>query len=125
MNPRRRSRWSPPPPARYAFHTNVPADAATVRARTHSLPGRVQPLDDHTSTLHLAANNPHHIAEQLLTIDLGPDDTIHNTPELTRYLEKLGRRLLCAAHALTTQADNDAGTYGTGDETNDYGADDH
>ncbi|MFF4948473.1 helix-turn-helix transcriptional regulator [Streptomyces chattanoogensis] len=97
-------------PARYTFHATVPADAETVRARTWSLPGRVHPLDDHTSTLDLAANNPHHIAEQLLTIDLGPTHTINGTPELAPYLEKLGQRLLRAARALTGQDDADTGT---------------
>ncbi|MFE0172352.1 helix-turn-helix transcriptional regulator, partial [Streptomyces sp. NPDC059002] len=53
-------------PARYAIHATVPADAATVRARTWSLPDRVHPVDDHTSTLDLAADHPQHIAEQLL-----------------------------------------------------------
>ncbi|MEW2526307.1 transcriptional regulator [Streptomyces sp. NPDC047071] len=92
-------------PARYTFHATVPADAETVRARTWSLPGRVQPVDDHTSTLDLAADNPHHIAEQLLGIDLGPDDTIHGTLELAPHLEQLGKRLLRAANALTRQDD--------------------
>ncbi|MFI6769604.1 helix-turn-helix transcriptional regulator [Streptomyces sp. NPDC050355] len=95
-------------PARYTFHASVPADADTVRARTYSLPGRVRPVDDHTSTLDLAANNPRRIAEQLLTIDLGPDDTIHGTPELAPYLEQLGRRLLRAAGALTRHDANGA-----------------
>ncbi|MFI6768912.1 helix-turn-helix transcriptional regulator [Streptomyces sp. NPDC050355] len=90
-------------PARYTFHATVAADAETVRARTYSLPGRVRPLDDHTSTLDLAANNPHHIAEQLLTIDLSPDHTIRGTPELAPRLEQLGNRLLRAARALTRQ----------------------
>ncbi|MFF4602824.1 hypothetical protein ACFY12_08745 [Streptomyces sp. NPDC001339] len=72
-------------------HTLVAADAETVRARTWSLPGRVHPLDSHTSTLDLAANNPHHIAEQLLTIDLGRDATIGGSPELAPHLEKLGQ----------------------------------
>ncbi len=90
-------------PARYTFHATVPADAATVRARTYSLPDRVRPLDETTSTLDLAADNPHHIAEQLLGIDLGPTHTIHGTPELAPHLEKLAHRLLRAAHALTEQ----------------------
>ncbi|WP_189306806.1 helix-turn-helix transcriptional regulator [Streptomyces albospinus] len=94
-------------PARYTFHATVPADAATVRARTYSLPDRVQPLDDRTSTLDLAADNPHHIAEQLLGIDLGPQNTIHGTPELAPHLEKLGQRLLRAAHALAEQQESD------------------
>uniref|UniRef100_A0AAU2UXE7 YafY family transcriptional regulator n=1 Tax=Streptomyces sp. NBC_00003 TaxID=2903608 RepID=A0AAU2UXE7_9ACTN len=96
-------------PARYTFHATVPADAATVRARTHSLPGRVHPVDDHTSTLDLAANHPHHIAEQLLAIDLGPDHTIHGTPELAPHLEQLGQRLLRAARALTEPGQVTAG----------------
>ncbi|MFF4603648.1 helix-turn-helix transcriptional regulator [Streptomyces sp. NPDC001339] len=94
-------------PGRYTFHATALADAATVRARTYSLPGRVQPLDDHTSTLDLAADNPHRIAEQLLAVDLGPTHTIHGTPGLAPYLEQLGRRLLRAAHALTTQDETD------------------
>ncbi|MFI9202880.1 helix-turn-helix transcriptional regulator [Streptomyces sp. NPDC053048] len=93
-------------PARYTLHATVPADAATVRARTYSLPGRVHPLDDHTSTLDLAADNPHHIAEQLLGIDLGPDDTIHGTPELAPHLEQSAQRLLRAARALTRPDEN-------------------
>ncbi|MER6386771.1 WYL domain-containing protein [Streptomyces sp. NPDC001250] len=92
-------------PARYTFHATVPADAETVRARTWSLPGRVQPVDETTSTLGLAADNPHHIAEQLLGIDLGPDDTVYGNPELAPHLEQLGNRLLRAAHALTGQDD--------------------
>lgn len=99
-------------PARYTFHATVPADADTVRATTWSLPGRVHPLDDHTSTLDLAANNPHHIAEQLLTIDLGPEDTIHGTPELAPHLEQLGQRLLRAARALARQDTNRSGGAG-------------
>ncbi|MFD9637123.1 helix-turn-helix transcriptional regulator [Streptomyces violascens] len=92
-------------PARYTLHATVPADAETARAHTHSLPGRVQPLDNHTSTLDLAADNPHHIAQQLLTIDLGPTHTIHGTPQLAPHLEQSGNRLLRAAHALTQQDD--------------------
>ncbi|MFE0132526.1 WYL domain-containing protein [Streptomyces sp. NPDC059037] len=88
-------------PARYTFHATVPADAETVRARTYSLPERVRPLDETTSILDLAADNPHHIAEQLLGIDLGPAHTIHGTPELAPHLEQLGNRPLRAAHALT------------------------
>ncbi|MEV0373752.1 YafY family protein [Streptomyces sp. NPDC050636] len=95
-------------PARYTFHACVPADADTVRARTYSLPGRVRPLDDHTSTIDLAANNPRRIAEQLLAIDLGSEDTIHGTPELAPYLEQLGQRLLRAARALTRHDENGA-----------------
>ncbi|MEH6375301.1 hypothetical protein V7793_13340 [Streptomyces sp. KLMMK] len=74
-------------PACYTFHATVPADAdaETVRARTYALPDRVRPLDETTSTLDLAADNPHHIAEQLLGIGLGP----------------LAHRLLRAARALT------------------------
>ncbi|MBH1934431.1 transcriptional regulator [Streptomyces sp. AV19] len=87
-------------PARYTFHATVPADANTVRARTWSLPGRVRPVDDRTSTLDLAADNPHHIAEQLLGIDLGPDESIEGSPELAAHLEQLGNRLLRAARAL-------------------------
>ncbi|MER6048366.1 WYL domain-containing protein [Streptomyces sp. NPDC001793] len=92
-------------PARYTLHATVPADAETVRARTWSLPGRVQPVDETTSTLDLAADNPHHIAAQLLGIDLGPTHAIHGTPELAPHLERLGKRLLRAAHALTRQDD--------------------
>ncbi|PSJ30694.1 DNA-binding transcriptional regulator [Streptosporangium nondiastaticum] len=90
-------------PARYTFHATVPADAETVRARTYALSNRVQPVDETTSTLDLAADNPHHIAEQLLGIDLGPAHTIHGTPELAPHLEKLAYRLLRAAHALSRQ----------------------
>ncbi|AJC58482.1 transcriptional regulator [Streptomyces sp. 769] len=108
-------------PARYTFHATVPADADTVRARTWSLPGRVHPLDDHTSTLDLAADNPHHIAEQLLAIDLGPDDTINGTPELAAYLEQLGNRLLRAARALARQGDGSGGKE-EGNDGNDNGA---
>ncbi|MCC3778827.1 hypothetical protein K6I33_004132, partial [Streptomyces sp. UNOB3_S3] len=79
-----------------------------VRARTYSLPDRVHPLDETTSTLDLAADNPHHIAEQLLGIDLGPEDTIHGTPELAPHLEQLGQRLLRAARALTRQEADDS-----------------
>ncbi|KOG41220.1 hypothetical protein [Streptomyces decoyicus] len=82
--------------ARYTFHAAVPADAATVRARTYPLPSRVLPHGDHTSTLDLAAANPHHIAQQLLGIDLDPDPEglVQETPELAPRLEQLGRRLL-------------------------------
>ncbi|MEX2985983.1 helix-turn-helix transcriptional regulator [Streptomyces sp. C36] len=90
-------------PARYTFHAVVPADATTVRARTWSLPGRVHPVDDHTSTIALAADNPLHIAEQLLGIDLGSTDTIEGTPELASHLEQCGQRLLRAARALAGQ----------------------
>ncbi|WP_424889038.1 helix-turn-helix transcriptional regulator [Streptomyces sp. XH2] len=90
-------------PTRYTLHATVPADAATVRARTYALHDRVHPLDETTSTLDLAADNPQHIAEQLLGIDLGPEDTIHGTPELAPHLEQLGQRLLRAARALTRQ----------------------
>ncbi|MFE6398106.1 helix-turn-helix transcriptional regulator [Streptomyces alboflavus] len=90
-------------PARYTFHATVPLDAKTARARTWSLPGRVHPVDETTSTLALAADNPHHIAEQLLGIDLGPTHTIHGTPELAPHLEQLGKRLLRAADALSRQ----------------------
>ncbi|MGI5530021.1 helix-turn-helix transcriptional regulator [Streptomyces syringium] len=102
-------------PARYTFRATVPADAATVRARTHSLPGRVQPLDEHTSTLDLAADDPEHIAQQLLSVDLGPEDSIHGTPALAFHLEQAGRRLLRAADALTAtaEADRACGTSGT------------
>ncbi|MFD9904642.1 helix-turn-helix transcriptional regulator [Streptomyces sp. NPDC059063] len=90
-------------PARYTFRATVPADAETVRARTWSLPGRVQAVDEATSTLDLAADNPHRIAEQLLGIDLGPHSTIRGTRELAPHLEQLGHRLLHAARALTEQ----------------------
>ncbi|MCX5381465.1 YafY family protein [Streptomyces sp. NBC_00091] len=93
-------------PARYTFHATVPADADTVRARTYSLPGRVRALDAHSSAIDLTANNPRHIAQQLLGIDLGPDDTVHGTPELAPYLERSGRRLLRAARALTRHDEN-------------------
>ncbi|MGW6526666.1 helix-turn-helix transcriptional regulator [Streptomyces venezuelae] len=106
-------------PARYAFHATVPADADTVRARTWSLPGRVHPVDDHTSTLDLAADNPQHVAEQLLGIDLGPDDTIHGTPELAPHLEKAAQRLLRVARALTRPDENRSN-----DGRNDNGAGD-
>ncbi|WP_405827883.1 hypothetical protein [Streptomyces sp. NBC_00105] len=39
--------------------------------------------------------------EGVLGIGLRLADTIRGTPELTPYLEQLGRRLLRAAHALT------------------------
>ncbi|WP_051854619.1 helix-turn-helix transcriptional regulator [Streptomyces sp. NRRL B-1347] len=90
-------------PARYAFHAVVPADPATVRARTHALPDRVRRVDETTSTLDLAADDPHHIAGQLLGTDLGPSHTIHGTPELAPHLERLAHRLLRAAHALNRQ----------------------
>ncbi|MFE6686056.1 hypothetical protein ACFVFQ_06205 [Streptomyces sp. NPDC057743] len=53
-------------------------------------------LDDHTSTLDLAADNLRRIAEQLL----GPDESIEGSPELAGHLEQLGDRLLRAARAL-------------------------
>ncbi|MFE0381232.1 helix-turn-helix transcriptional regulator [Streptomyces inhibens] len=111
-------------PARYTFHATVPADADTVRTRTWSLPGRVHPVDDHTSTLDLAADNPRRIAEQLLGIDLGPDDTINGTPELAPHLQQLGNRLLRAARALTRQQDSSRGSGGKeeGDDGHNDGA---
>ncbi|GLX17083.1 MULTISPECIES: helix-turn-helix transcriptional regulator [Streptomyces] len=94
-------------PARYAFHATVPADARTVRARAHALPDRVRPLDDHTSTLDLAADDPHHIAQQLLGLDLGAEDSVEGTPELAPHLERYGRRLLRAARAIAAQDAHD------------------
>ncbi|MFB7635652.1 helix-turn-helix transcriptional regulator [Streptomyces sp. NPDC056149] len=111
-------------PARYVFRATVPADAATVRARTYSLPGRVHPVDEHTSTLDLAGDNPRRIAEQLLGIDLDPDETIQGTPELAPHLEKLGQRLLRAARALAPQTGHGSGKDAPEDETNDNGAGD-
>ncbi|MFI9234473.1 helix-turn-helix transcriptional regulator [Streptomyces rimosus] len=110
-------------PARYTLHATVPADAATVRARTYSLPGRVQPVDETTSTLDLAADNPRHIAEQLLGIDLGPAESIKGTPALAPHLERLGRRLLRAARALTRHSENgdSQGTAHDGSDNNGAG----
>ncbi|WP_172384232.1 HTH domain-containing protein [Streptomyces sp. MNP-20] len=88
-------------PARYTFHATAAADADTVRARTWSLPGRVTAVDEHTATLDLAADNPRHIAAQLLDIDLESGQEITGSPELAPYLEQLGRRLLSAARGLT------------------------
>ncbi|MEU3354567.1 hypothetical protein [Streptomyces sp. NPDC037389] len=82
-----------------------------LQAGVLSVPWAARPraaLDDHTSTLDLAADNPRHIAEHLLDIGLGPEDTIHGTPGLAPYLERLGRRPPRAAHALTGQDGNGA-----------------
>ncbi|MEV0368996.1 transcriptional regulator [Streptomyces sp. NPDC050636] len=91
-------------PARYTIHATALADAAAVRARTYSLPGRVHPLDDHTSALDLAADSPHQIARQLLGVTLDPDGVVRGTPELAPHLEELGNGLLRAARALAASA---------------------
>ncbi|MFJ3882442.1 helix-turn-helix transcriptional regulator [Streptomyces sp. NPDC090077] len=96
-------------PARYTFQAVVEGGADTVRARTWSLPGRVQPLDDDTSMLRLAGDDPGRIAAQLLGIDLGAEDTVRGTPGLAPHLEQLGQRLLRAARALARQDPHSVG----------------
>ncbi|GAA2680121.1 helix-turn-helix transcriptional regulator [Streptomyces lunalinharesii] len=90
-------------PARHTLQATVPLDAATTRARTNALPQRIHPVDDHHCNVDLAADDPLHIAVQLLT--LGPEATVHpaahTRPELAAQLEELSERLLRAARAVT------------------------
>ncbi|KZM74996.1 WYL domain-containing protein [Nocardia terpenica] len=95
-------------PTRYRLRVTAPIDAATATARAYALPERVHAIDDHTSTLDLASDNPRDIAAQLL--GLAPDATVTGTPDLAPHLEQLGRFLLDTAHTLTTPPTNCRGT---------------
>ncbi|MEU5002420.1 transcriptional regulator [Streptomyces sp. NPDC021622] len=86
-------------PARYTARATVPLDAATVRARTGALPERVRPQGDHTCTVDISADNPLHIAVQLL--NLGAGAILHGSPELAPHLEELGRQLFGAGRTLS------------------------
>ncbi|MFD7907064.1 helix-turn-helix transcriptional regulator [Kitasatospora sp. NPDC059747] len=90
-------------PARYTARATVPEPAETVRARTGALPDRLHALDAHTTTVDLSADDPLHIAAQLLT--LGPTATLHGPSELAPHIEELGRQLLRAARALSAADD--------------------
>ncbi|MFI6499892.1 helix-turn-helix transcriptional regulator [Nonomuraea typhae] len=83
-------------PARYTMRVTVSAE--TIRANPWFLPDRVRRLDDHTYTVDLAADDPRHLAVQLL--HLHPASTFQGTPELAAHLEELAQHLLDAAHAL-------------------------
>ncbi|MFH8788255.1 helix-turn-helix transcriptional regulator [Streptomyces roseoverticillatus] len=91
-------------PTRYPARATVPYDAATARTRSGAFPSRVHPLDDHTCTIDLSADDPLHIAVRLLA--LGPEATLHGDPELAPHLAQMGHQLLQAARALTPQAND-------------------
>ncbi|MFC7304074.1 helix-turn-helix transcriptional regulator [Streptomyces monticola] len=71
-------------PARHTAQATVPEPAETVRARTGALPQRVRPVDDKHCTVDLAADDPRHIAVQLLL--LGPQAAVRGTPQLAPHL---------------------------------------
>ncbi|WP_158942403.1 WYL domain-containing protein, partial [Streptomyces sp. ERV7] len=85
-------------PARYTARATVPEPAQTVRARTGALPQRIHPIDDGHCTVDLTADDPRHIAVQLL--NLGPHAKLKGRPELAHPLAELGRQLLRAAETL-------------------------
>ncbi|MEU5304291.1 transcriptional regulator [Streptomyces noursei] len=100
-------------PAPYTLTATVPLDAETLRARPGTLPDRVRPVDEHTSTLDLTADDPRHLAAQLFHLD--PGSTVNGPAELAPHLEELGQLLLRTARALAQPLDG----------TDKHGADQH
>ncbi len=84
-------------PYRYTVRATVDAPAETVLARTASLiPGRVEPVDEHTCTVHVGADTPEFVITHLVA--LGADFALDDAPpELLDHLQTAGQRLIDAA----------------------------
>lgn len=87
-------------PYRYTARATVSAPAETITARLPtSIPGRVQPLDDHTCTVTLGADSPETIATDLLALDA--PFILDAPPELLAELHLLADRLATATRPPT------------------------
>ena len=83
-------------PYRYSASVTVQAPARSVLARTGALPGRVEPIDEHTCTVHVSDDSVDRMTQHLVA--LGADFTIHTAPaDLRRRLRDLAERLTRAA----------------------------
>ncbi|MFG1791230.1 helix-turn-helix transcriptional regulator [Nocardia sp. NPDC049149] len=91
--------------ATFQLRATIATDAATVRARTWILAERVQPVDENTCTVDLAADNPRDIAVHL--IDLGEATTINGSPDLAPHLIRWAHLLLDTAETLTRRTESE------------------
>jgi predicted DNA-binding transcriptional regulator YafY len=88
-------------PYRYTARATVSAPAETIAARLNSaIPGRVQPLNDHTCTVTLGADSPEPIAADLIT--LSAPFTLDAPPELLDKLHTFADRLTTATRPPVT-----------------------
>ncbi|WP_114559184.1 helix-turn-helix transcriptional regulator [Desertihabitans aurantiacus] len=82
-------------PYRHTARATVRAPAEVIAARlTTSIPGRVQPLDDHRCTVTLGADSPETIAADLVALDA--PFTLDAPPELLEALHTIADRLATA-----------------------------